>query len=171
MKNSEPILPTNPFDPRKLQLFFSGHLNRIYCAKSHLVERLHEIQSQTYFKDLKNAVTETLEDVERQITRMDEIYINLEIQYSLESNNGMVGMIEESYNAIYDQPEEEMRDLAILFYLQNIESVETSSFKFLQVIAKNLKNKQIEQLLQENYDSAIEDRALLVVITKKYLSN
>jgi len=166
-----PRLPTNTLSAEKLKSFFISHLNRIYCAKSHLAERLPEMQMQAHFQDLKHAITETLEDVEKQIIRMAEIYVLFDTKYSFENCHGLVGMIEEAYSAIHGQPDDEMRDLAILFYLQNIESIEMSSFEALQMLALKMQNKQIRQLLLENFDSAKEDRALLVLITKKHLTS
>ncbi len=156
----------------ELKTFFIDHLNRIYCAKSHLVQRLPEMTDQAYFSDLKLAITETLEDVEHQIIRMDEIYVLLDAQPSLEKCNGLTAMVEQAFSDIGEQRDNhEIRDLAILFYLQHIESVEVSSFLALQMIAAKFNNKQILQLLLENFDEAKEDRALLVHITKKYLGD
>jgi len=58
-------LPTKALSEDKLKNFFISHLNRIYCAKSHLVERLPEMKLQAHFNDLKHAIEETLEDVEK----------------------------------------------------------------------------------------------------------
>ncbi|WP_374950979.1 DUF892 family protein [Mucilaginibacter sp.] len=60
--------------PDQLRHFFIDHLNRIYCAKEHLVNRLPEISEDADFADLKHAIDETLADVNNQIVRMDAIY-------------------------------------------------------------------------------------------------
>jgi len=160
-------LPKPKLNPKKLELFFVTHLNRLYCAKSHLAERLPEIELQAHFNDLKHAIKETLQDAEKQIARMDEIYILLKTSHSFARCDGLVGMIEEAYSAIHEQNNDyETRNLTILFYLQNIESIEMSSFQALKMLALSLKNKQISQLLLENFDNAKEDRKLLVLITK-----
>jgi ferritin-like metal-binding protein YciE len=169
--NDTAALPQVILAADKLKSFFLAHLNRIYCSKSHLAERFPDLALNAHFSDLKHVVNETLEDVEKQIARMGEIYVLLDAQYSFEKCNGLIGMIEEAYDAIHEQNDSEMRDLAILFYLQHIDSVEMSSFKALQMIALKLKDKQVEQLLLENFDDAKNDRALLVAITQKYLNN
>lgn len=63
-----------------------------------------------------------------------------------------------------------VRDMSIIFYLQNIESVEMASFQVLQMAAVKLKNRQIRQLLKENYDEAKADRTLLLLIAAKYIT-
>jgi len=157
--------------PENLKTFFLDHLNHIYCAKSHLVERLPEIEEEAYFKDLKNAIIETKEDVERQIGRMDEIYKLMNAKSSFGNCGGLIGMVEDAFLAIQLQRKSSiLRDLSILFYLQNIESVEMSSFQILQVAAFKLKNHQVTQLLKENFDEAKGDRALLLLIAAKYIT-
>ena len=158
--------------PDKLKPFFIDHLNKIYCAKAHLLERLPEIGLQAQFSDLKYAITETLEDVEKQIARMDEIYTLLETRPSIANCKGLAGMVEDAYEAIHEQnTDTELRDLSILFYMQNIESVEMASFQVLEIAAVKLKDKQIIQLLKENLDEAKADKALLLLITAKYVSS
>ncbi|RYF20936.1 MAG: hypothetical protein EOO42_11510, partial [Flavobacteriales bacterium] len=55
----------------KLKTFFIKHLDRIYAAKAHLVNRLPGLKDEVYFKDLQHAIQETVEDVEKQMARME----------------------------------------------------------------------------------------------------
>jgi len=156
----------------KLKLFFIKHLDRIYAAKLHLVSRLPSLIDEVQFADLRNAICETVEDVEKQIARMEVIYTLLDAEVSKGSIHGLTGLIEDAFEAINEQNgEPEMRDLSIIFYLQNIESVEMASFQILQMAAVKLKNKHVNQLLKENYDEAKADRTLLLLISSKYITN
>src|ERR1700761_3725674 len=153
----------------KLLKFFTENLNRIYCAKKHIVARFPEIAELAYFSDIRHAIEETVDDVKKQIRRMDEIYELLGSQNSMSGCTGLAGMIEEIFTVIADQKDDvALRDMAILFYLQNTESIEVTSFQSLQIIARQIKNDEIIQLLQENLDEAREDRKLLQIITEKY---
>ncbi|RKR80570.1 ferritin-like metal-binding protein YciE [Mucilaginibacter gracilis] len=155
----------------KLKTFFVNHLNRIYYAKAHLVERLPQLKSEVYFNDLQLAIRETVDDVEKQIARMEVIYELLDAQISKGSIHGLTGLVDDAFEAINEQSgEAELRDMSIIFYLQNIESVEMASFQVLQMAAVKLKNKQIKQLLKENYDEAKADRTLLLLIAAKYIT-
>lgn len=158
-------------EPAKLKRFFLDHLDRIYCAKSHMVVSFSGIAKQAHFSDLCLAIMETVDDVKRQICRMDEIYLLLGAQCNNSSCGGMVGMLAEAVTAINEINNDVlMRDMAILFYLQNIESIETASFQVLQIIAKKFNNPQVSQLLKENFDEADDDRGLLLMITRKYVN-
>jgi len=155
----------------KLKIFFVNHLNRIYAAKAHLVGKLPELEDEVNFGDLQLAIRETVEDVEKQMARMEVIYELLDAPIGKGSIHGLTGLVDDAFEAIREQSgEAELRDMSIIFYLQNIESVEMASFQVLQMAAVKLKNKQIKQLLQENYDEAKADRTLLLLIAAKYIT-
>jgi ferritin-like metal-binding protein YciE len=158
--------------PEKLKTFFVKHLNRIYYAKAHLVAKLPLLLDEVYFKDLQQAITETVADVEKQMARMELIYELLDSEISKGSIHGLTGLVDDAFEAIREQDgEAELRDMSIIFYLQNIESVEMASFQVLEMAAVKIKNKQIKHLLKENYDEAKADRTLLLLIGAKYVSS
>jgi ferritin-like metal-binding protein YciE len=158
--------------PDRLQKFFINNLDRIYCAKKHMVDRFPEIAEQAYFSDLSHAITETVDDVKKQIVRMDEIYKRLGAENSITGCTGLAAMIEEAFVAINGHKDDTaLRDMAILFYMQNMESIEVASFQVLQMMAVKLKDPEIQQLLKENFDEAKEDRVLLLMITAKYITS
>lgn len=169
METISQTLPKGALCADKLKLFFINHLNRIYCAKAHLQERLPEIRSHAHFTDLNHAITETLADVEKQVSRIDEIYSLMDLQHNFENCKGVTGLIEDAFSAIdQERHDPEMCDLSILFYLQQIESIEMTSFKMLNLATPVMDKKEIRQLLKENYDEAREDLALLRLITAEY---
>ncbi|ASU33830.1 DUF892 family protein [Mucilaginibacter xinganensis] len=156
----------------RLRKFFTDNLDKIYCAKKHMVDRFPEIAGHAHFSDLNHAIMETVDDVKKQIIRMDEIYERLGEQNSVAGCSGLAGMIEEAFTAISEQKDDTaLRDMAILFYLQNMESVEIASFQVLQMMAVKMKNQEILQLLKENLDEAKDDRMLLLLITAKYVTS
>jgi ferritin-like metal-binding protein YciE len=155
----------------KLKKFFVKHLDRIYFAKAHLVNKLPQLKNEVYFNDLQLAIQETVDDVEKQMARMEVIYELLDSKITNGSIHGLTGLVDDAFEAIREQEgEAELRDMSIIFYLQNIESVEMASFQVLQMASVKLKNKQVKQLLQENYDEARADRTLLLLIAAKYIT-
>jgi len=157
--------------PKKLRTYFINNLDKIYAAKTHLVKHLPEIADEAHFSDLRFAILETLEDVEKQLVRMDIIYTMLEAERSKGNFSGLAGLVDDAFEDIkLHSQESELRDLSIAFYMQNIESVEMASFQVLEMASVKLKNKQIKQLIKENYDEAKADRTLLLLITAKYIT-
>ncbi len=153
-----------------LTLFFISHLNRIYCAKSQFVDKLPQLGRHAHFLDLKQAIDETVEVVETQLKRMREIFILLDTFYTYESCTGLLGLLDEAFQSIGPQAGKPLiRDFSILFYMQNIESVETVSFKIMLLTADKMNNPQVAQLVKECYDEANEDRVLFKEITANYI--
>lgn len=157
--------------PAQLTEFLLTHLNRIYCAKSHLHERLPELAELVFFSDLRHAVMETWEDIGRQIARIEQVYVLMDGTPSLSNCSELIEFIETGFTAIYIQKEEtKLRDMAILFYLSIIESLESASFQLLQMVTDSLPDKQVRQLLKENFEKSKADRVLFLEIAAKYIS-
>lgn len=151
--------------------FFSGHLDRIYCGKVHLVNSMPALAEQAHFGDLKLAILELRDNVRKQIDRMNEIYELLQLDHNEEGCVGMISLLQEMFEGIdTHKGEKPFCDLSLIFYLQNIESIETTSFQMLQLTASKLGNEKVDQLLRESFDEAGEDRGLLLQIGEKFLA-
>lgn len=161
----------NKLGTSELKVFIVAHLDRIHGAKLHLTKMMPTLASKAEFSELVQVIGETVADVEKQIARIEMIYSILDAQVSYASINGMSGMIQDAFEAINNHPREpELRDMAIIFYLQNIESIEMASFQILQMAAVKLGNKHVSQLLKENYSEAKADRTLLLLLSTKYMT-
>jgi ferritin-like metal-binding protein YciE len=162
-----PRIPIKDISPADLRRFFLSHLNRIYCAKNQLVDKLPLLVHRSYFLDLQQAIAGTIEIVELQIERIKQVYIELDTFYQPESCIGLVGLLDEAFQSIGGADETAaVRDLSIIFYMQNIESIETASFKVMTRVADKLASPDVAQLLLECYDDAREDKALFLAITE-----
>jgi len=156
---------------KTLLKFFSGHLNRIYCGKQHVIDSLTLLADKAHFSDLKLAIIELHDDVRKQIDRMDEIYMLLQLERSNEGCVGMIALLQEMFDGIdTSKSEKPLCDLSLMFYLQNIESIEATSFQMLRLTATKLEDDRVDQLLRESFDEAKEDRGLLLQISKKFMA-
>ena len=151
--------------------FFSGHLDRIYCGKEHLVNSMPALADQAQFNDLKLAILELRDDVRKQMDRMNEIYDLLQIKRNEAGCVGMASLLQEMFEGIdTHKGEKPYCDLSLMFYLQNIESIEATSFQMLRLTASKLENEDVNQLLRESFDEAKEDRGLLLQISQKFMA-
>jgi ferritin-like metal-binding protein YciE len=154
-----------------LRRYFIDHLDKIYCAKSHLVENFPRVMRYATFSDLKDAIDISISDLRNQLSRMREIYLIMEAKYEPGACRMFAGLIDDLFQGAQEKESSpELRDLSIIYYMQNIESLEMSSFHALQMAAIKFKNKDIDELLQDNFDEAKAERALLRLITAKYLT-
>lgn len=153
----------------KLRQFFIQHLDHVYLAKQHLISKLPMMANQAQFSDLKSAIIDTISTVEKQLARLELIYTLMDEVVSDRQMYGLTGLINDAFESILEYADEpELRDLSILFYLQNIESLEMSSFQILQMTAVKF-DKQILKLLKENYDDAKAGRTLFLLLSSKYI--
>jgi len=129
------------------------------------------IADEAHFSDLKQAIIDTADDVEKQMARMEVIYELLDAPINKGNHGGLEGLVNDAFASIQKhKTEHALRDLSIAFYLHNIESMEMASFQILQMAAVKLKNNQIKQLLKENFEEAKADRTLVLLIASKYVT-
>jgi ferritin-like metal-binding protein YciE len=152
----------------KVKVLFIDHLNRLYCAKSHLAERLPEIFDEAAFADLKHAIKETILHTEKQLLRIDQIFALMNTKYSFEKCQPLITFLENAFEALQlHATEQEFRDLMIVTYLYHLDSVELASSKILKIAANSLHAQQIKLLISENYSEAKAENALLLLLLKK----
>jgi len=155
-------------EPEKVQQFFIEHLNRLYCAKAHLVERLEEIGDEAKFIKVKHIITDTIQKSENQIHRLDKIYNSLHIRYSFEKCGGLIAFLEDSFSSFQLYVNDPyLSYILILSYLQHIESVVSSSCQLLQLLSLKMENPEIENSLAKMCDDT--DRTLYNEITTLYI--
>src|SRR5438067_8553406 len=80
-----------------LKRYFIGHLNKIYCAKNHLVENFPAVLKLATFADLKGAIEDSINDLRNQIARMREIYQIMKVDYEPGTCTMFKGLIDELF--------------------------------------------------------------------------
>lgn len=158
-------------DETSLNKLFLKQLDNIYCIKKQLLKILPSLANTASFPGLKTAITENLDQIKMQILRMDVIYKIYKAKYSEENCIGIKTISFEAYLSQNNSnlPDVE-RDLALLFHLHIIEGMETAYFNILKRIASNLENKDIEVLLEQNFETSVKNIKLYELIEKEYIS-
>jgi ferritin-like metal-binding protein YciE len=166
---NEPGKVFAPLSPgaEKLQSFFMEHLNRLYCAKAHIVERLPDIVDAARYKGIKTDISTAIELAELQVTKMDQIYGLFNARYSFENVNGLIEFLERSFTAFqWNMADPELSAIMIISYLGFIECLETTSVHILKLLAIKLKNEKVTQMLKDNFVKV--DRTLTSQLTNIY---
>jgi len=158
-------------DEATLTDLFLGQLGNIYCAKSHLVMVLPELAAKASFPELKEVILEGIGNIKMQILRMDVIYQNFGINYTEEKCIGIKSIALEAYLASNADGKSPLHiDMSILTHLRIIESIEITCFNILSDIAASLKNKDVEILIGQNLQSAINTSRIFELISLEYIS-
>lgn len=153
-----------------LKQLFIHQLNRVNCTKGYLARNLPKLQEIASFNTMKLAIREDLEDVQKQQTRIDEIYNLLQTEPSDEGCEVIKSVIEEAYNLNINSGKSTIiNDMDVILYMQLIENIELTSFRMLKMIASYLRNPQINQMLTECFDESADNDRLFALISEEYL--
>jgi ferritin-like metal-binding protein YciE len=158
-------------DDASLKKIFLKQLDNIYCIKKHLLKVLPSLADKASFLDLKDAILESLDQIKMQVLRMDVIYKIFTAKYNEAHCIDIKTMSLEAYvTAKVEEQSPVERDLSLLIHLQITESVEMAYFNVLKNLAFNLNNKEVEQLLNQNFETAVDSKKLYELIAKEYIS-
>ena len=156
-------------DDYLLRKTFLEHLNYIYYGKRHLIDFFAEVQGIATLTVLKHAIQEGIDDTERQITQMDEIFETIKESPSKTNTLGIKALTLEAYLAAIKAGKTPLeRDVFILFYLQQIEGIEITYFKVLKNLAQAIGYSN--SFIDQPYDIALENKILFEQIYKEYIS-
>lgn len=166
MNNTNPHL----LDDHLLKEVFIHNLNRIYFGKCYLNNHLDHLLHLASFTALQQAIQEFWDDVKKQITRMEEIYLLLNETPSDKNCNPIKSIIKDGFCLDDKQDMPILSDMDLIMYLQLLEHLSITSCRMLIMVSKMLKYDDIRQLLTECFDESIDNDQLFLLISKEYLS-
>jgi len=140
-----------PVSHETIRIFIMDQINKLYCAQSHLYERLSEIADHPNYADLRSAMRETILDMIGQLENMDELYSVYNCKYSFEKCHLVLQLLEEDFNLVQlNSADSRMRDFSMLNYLQNIQNMITAAFQMIQLYSVNVEAK-IGLIMNRNF--------------------
>jgi ferritin-like metal-binding protein YciE len=161
---------TKPLDELLLKQVFVHNLNRIYFGKCYLNQHLGHLTELASFHALQLALQEFMDDIKKQIARMDEIYTIIGEKPSDKNCNPIKSIVKDNFCLDEDQVMPLLTDTDIISYVQLLEHINITACRMLKMIAAKQKNKQVEQLLVECFDESIDNDKLFTLISKEYIS-
>ena len=160
----------NSRSPELLKDHFLHHLNRVYYGKQYLKNHLPDLTKISSFNKLKQGIQEVLEDVSKQVNRIQEIYDLLNAQPATENCVPIIAVFKDAFE-IQDYQDETclLNDIDIILYLQLLEHINITSYRMLKILAATMENPKIEQLLLESFDESTDNDKLFVMIADEYV--
>ncbi|QXV64839.1 hypothetical protein FPZ42_08105 [Mucilaginibacter achroorhodeus] len=127
---------------------FSGYLNQLYCAESHLVERLSEICTHPDFEDSRSLIDNFYQNAEGRCSVLESIYALTDLDYSFMCCKDLIGFMENAFDNILNTRDNIIeRNLALLYYLNITNAVAVSSLKSIELLMTGLNDDRIINLL------------------------
>ena len=153
--------------PADLQKTFAlNQIDKLYCAQSHMHERLDEINDQPDFFDLHVAIREAVNDMEQQITNTNELYSAYKCEHSFELCDSLLQTMEEDFHAVQKHSGDSLRDISLVNYIQSIQNIISAAFQLLQLGFKNLE-AHFGIIIQRNYSEMVYGQRLKLLVVSK----
>lgn len=136
-----------------LYKLFIDELEDMYSAENQIVKALPKMIKQASLPDLKEGLTNHLEETENQVARLENIFSILGMKATEKECEGMKGILKEGDEMIKNKTKSPTLDAAIISAAQKVEHYEIASYGTLRSFAKHLDlPEEVADLLQENLD-------------------
>lgn len=124
-------------------------LKDLYSAETQLTKAMPKLAKKITSESLKAAFDQHLEETLGQIARLEQVAEHLGIKLRGKTCAAMKGLIEEGTEIAKEKGDPTVLDAALIGSAQRIEHYEIAAYGTVIAIAKQLKLKEVAQLLTE----------------------
>lgn len=124
----------------------------LYSAETQLVKALPKMAKAASNPELKAGIEQHLEETKVHVERLEEVAKLLDATPRGKSCKAMKGLIEEGSEAISEDGEDAVRDLAIIVAAQKVEHYEIAGYGSARAFAEILGENDVVDLLQLTLD-------------------
>jgi ferritin-like metal-binding protein YciE len=144
-------------------------LRDLYSAENQLVKALPKMAKGSEHAEVKNLITEHLEQTKGQVGRLKQIFEQLEKKPTGEHCKGMEGLVAEGNEQLQSEEEGASKDLCIAGAALRIEHYEIAGYTAAIAIAKTLGEREIVSLLTETLQEETEASQKILSASKPLL--
>jgi hypothetical protein len=149
--------------------FILDQVNKLYCAQSHLFERLSEIEGHPGFADLAQQITCTINDIEAEMGNCDRLYSMLVQRPNFDRCEAPLQSLENDFENVLPINSTVLRDFYLLNYLQNAQNMVSTAFQLL-TLGNQMVQYPIQDLITKNYDKVKCGQVLKSVLLNNIVS-
>jgi ferritin-like metal-binding protein YciE len=125
-------------------------LKDIYSAEKQLTKALPKLAKASAEEELAEAFRSHLEETQEQINRLDQVFEMLEASSRGKKCEGMEGLIKEGNEAIQDEEEDLLCDIAMISAAQRVEHYEIAAYRAVIRHCEHLNLDDVRELLEQN---------------------
>jgi len=156
--------------PKNLNDLLTLELQDIYSADLQLTQAIPQISESTTSQALKEELTKHLSETRQQITKLEKISRDLNIDPEGKHCIGMEGIIEEVVELLQEIPRGIVLDTAITAVLQKAEHYKIAGFKTAAEFASTLGHHKLHEKLLETLDEELAADHMLTHISETHLN-
>jgi ferritin-like metal-binding protein YciE len=139
-----------------LQDLFLHELKDVLHAEKQILKALPKMAKATTNEELKAAFEEHLEQTEKQVERLEQVFEIIGKPARAKKCVGMEGLIEEGQELISEEPPAEVLDAGLIACAQKVEHYEICAYGTLATYAKQLGFEDAAELLGETLNEEKE---------------
>jgi ferritin-like metal-binding protein YciE len=147
--------------PRELLV---EELKDLYSAENQLIKALPRMAKAATSDELKNAFETHLEQTKEHAARLEKVMKQLDESPKGKTCKAMKGLIEEGKEAMEEDAEDVIMDLALITAAQKVEHYEIAGYGCARTLAELSGEKKIAATLQETLDEEGETDKLLTEV-------
>ena len=150
-----------------LEALLVDELKDLYSAEKQIVRSLPKIIKAVSTPELKEGLTNHLEETKNQVTRLEKIGELLGKKMTGKTCVGMKGVLEEGSEVLADTEKGTVRDAALIAACQRVEHYEMAGYGSARDFAKMLGQKEVAALLDETLAEEKNADKTLTVASKQ----
>ncbi len=152
---------------QSLEKLFIQELKDLYSAENQLLEALPKMASAASNKELKQGFEKHLEETKEHVSRLEQIFEDLDGKPTGEKCEAMEGLIEEGEEFVEADGDDSVKDAALISAAQKVEHYEIASYGTVRTFAKHLGNDRAQKLLQQTLDEEAKTDQKLTQLAEK----
>lgn len=159
-------------DKEKLRELLVEQIRNLYDGEKQIVKALPTLAEAAESQELAEALRTHLEQTQTHVSRLKQVFLNLEIPEKGKSCKGMQGLLAEGSETANEQENGVLRDLAIIAGCQKVEHYEISAYGTARTLAEQLDNDDVVELLEETEtEEKLADEKLTEIATNLYAAS
>lgn len=131
-------------------------LSDLYDGEKRLCSALPKMADAASSPMLKQAFHQHLQETERQVSRLEQIFVDLGRPATRETCDAMKGLIKEGSEIIDATGSPEVKDAALISAAQRVEHYEMAGYGSARTFAQHLGHSNVARLLQMTLDEEKE---------------
>jgi len=135
-----------------LQVLLVQEIKDLYSAETQLVKALPKMAKAATNEDLKEGFTSHLEETKGQVERLEKVAKILGASPKGKVCKAMKGLVEEGAEAIEEEGDAVIKDLALIGAAQRVEHYEIAGYGTARALAEALQLSDVVDLLQATLD-------------------
>ncbi|WAC19073.1 ferritin-like domain-containing protein [Luteolibacter sp. SL250] len=143
----------------------------LYSAETQLVKALPKMAKAANDPDLKKGFEGHLEETKVHVTRLEQVAELLGASPRGLSCKAMKGLVEEGEEAIKEEADEHIKDLALIAAAQKVEHYEISGYGTARALAEAIGNKEVAKLLKTTEDEEGATDKKLTTASEKIIAS